>query len=272
MRKVLTALAIFAASFGGAQADDGSPLTKLTTGEDARGWEAVGRLNIGRTGFCTAALIAPDLLLTAAHCIFDVESGRRIDPTKMEFLAGWRNNRAAAYRGIAQAIPHPDYDVRASGTAAGASRDIAILRLEQPIRNSSVRPFDTSGRPRKGSEVDVVSYAFDRADRPALQEDCHVLARPSDSLVLSCSVDFGSSGAPIFVVEDGVPRIVSVVSSKTEIRGRSVSFGTALVKPLQELRALLESAGPSAQSSGMAVRRIEPGNQSEGSGAKFLRP
>jgi hypothetical protein len=36
-------------------------LSRLDTGNDARGWEAVGRIDIGTVSFCTGTLIAPDV-------------------------------------------------------------------------------------------------------------------------------------------------------------------------------------------------------------------
>jgi len=272
MRKVLALLSLVVMAAGPASAESDSPLTALITGEDVRGWEGVGRLNLGRSGFCTAALIAPDVLLTAAHCIYDRQSGALIDTAEMEFLAGWRNNRATAYRGVRHAIPHPDYDIAASGDAMSSGVDIAILKLDQPIRNLSVRPFGVSNRPRKGTAVDVVSYAHDRANRPSLQQGCHVLARPSDSLILSCLVDFGSSGAPVFVTEDGEPRIVSVVSSMSEIRGRPVSLGSALSEPLQELQAILAAHDANRTETSSGVRRLTLDEGRGSNGAKFLRP
>ena len=102
------AIALFAAFGTSGFAQDGG-LKSLQTGDDSRGWEAVGRLNLGERGFCTRALIADDLVLTAAHCLFDKETGARVEARDMKFLAGWRNGRAAAYRGVRQALAHPDY-------------------------------------------------------------------------------------------------------------------------------------------------------------------
>ncbi|MDG1069030.1 MAG: trypsin-like serine protease [Sulfitobacter sp.] len=50
----------------GAVAQDAS-LKRLNNGDEAKAWEAVGRLDIDGKGFCTGALIAPKLVLTAAH-------------------------------------------------------------------------------------------------------------------------------------------------------------------------------------------------------------
>ncbi|MAE89375.1 MAG: trypsin, partial [Pelagibaca sp.] len=81
--------------------------------EDGRPWQAVGRLELAGKAFCTGALIAPDMVLTAAHCLFDAETGARIPADKIQFLAGWRNGRAAAYRRVRRAVAHPSYDFTA---------------------------------------------------------------------------------------------------------------------------------------------------------------
>ncbi len=60
-------------------------MRSLITGDDSRGWEAVGRLNMGGESFCTGALIADNLVLTAGHCLFDKDSGRRYEAMRSSF-------------------------------------------------------------------------------------------------------------------------------------------------------------------------------------------
>ena len=254
------------------QAQETSPdkaLTRLDTADQAKGWNAVGRIDLGQRGFCTGVLIAPDLVLTAAHCLFDKETGVRVDPSQIKFLAGLRNGRAAAYRGVKHAIAHPEYVYGGEQKLGRVAFDLALIELDQPIRLPSIRPFETDDRPEEGDEVGVVSYAQDRAEAPSLQELCHVLARQPGLLVLSCNVDFGSSGAPIFSIRDGVARVVSVVSAKADYEGRKVALGTPLGNtPDAPLATLLAEM----QTLSSPFKRVGDTMAETAGGAKFLRP
>ncbi|MEO6300984.1 MAG: S1 family peptidase, partial [Paracoccaceae bacterium] len=56
---ILAALCLFALP----SLADQTPLRRLLTLNDNRGWEAVGKLVLGDRGFCTGALISPQLVL-----------------------------------------------------------------------------------------------------------------------------------------------------------------------------------------------------------------
>ncbi|MVO15387.1 trypsin-like serine peptidase [Parasedimentitalea huanghaiensis] len=247
-----------------------SGLLRMDTLDAGREWQAVGRLDVNGDGFCTGALIAPDLVLTAAHCLFDSETKNPIRPDTIEFLAGWRNGRASAYRTVRRAVVHPEYIYDGQVSTDRVRNDIALLQLQRPIRNTTVTPFETDVRPRKGARIGIVSYAHDRSEAPSLQEVCSVMSRQQGVLVMSCDVDFGSSGAPVFAFDGGNPRIVSVVSAKAEVDGEQVSLGSALAEELELLQAQMTGVATAGRLP-PGVGRVKVGDVRNDTGAKFIK-
>ena len=102
----MTAAAVFLA--GGIALAQDRPGQRMVTLEEAPAWRAVGRLNIAGNRYCTATLIAPDLVITAAHCIFHPLTRHKAHPEEIVFLAGFRQGDYAALRRAAAVAVLPD--------------------------------------------------------------------------------------------------------------------------------------------------------------------
>lgn len=254
-----------------------SPLRPLLTMDEARDWRAVGRLDTG-SSFCSGTLIAPDLVLTAAHCAFHPETGAPLEAADLVFSAGLRNGRADAVRTVERVILPPRYRLPQGANLDMIGRDLALMELQHAV-TGGITPIPTSRGLAQDDLVTVVSYGQDREGHASIEEGCHVLERADTVRALDCSIVPGSSGAPVVQILDGAPRVVAVVSAvgHTTVEDGGGEAEVALAVTLDDLLSTLlalrvrEGAFGLQTSSTTFLNQETTGRTTIG-GARFIRP
>lgn len=246
LKPVFTTVALFVSATGA----NTSRLIPLTDRDDPYGWEALGRLDTGNS-YCTGVLIASDLVLTAAHCVYEKRTGQLKAADQLQFSVGLRNGNAIASRTGTQVVGHANYAPRGGVSAQNIRYDVAFIKLNKPISTFEAAPFAVHSGIRQDNSVSVVSYG-----------------RGQGLIAFNCNVNFGSSGAPVFVKEGSRARIVTLVSSGNNTTDGTIAYGMDLPNAIATLKRDLRAI-PKAATSGR--KRIQMSGERSSTGAKFIK-
>jgi hypothetical protein len=165
----------------------------------------------GETNFCTAAVIARDAVLTAAHCVTDVSD------TRVFFRA---NLSKLVFFDTAAIAIHPAYKPSA-GRKHQTSIDLALVRLAEPLP-SAFTPLELAPlqRAAKGQQFRIIGFgraSEDVSGTSGVLRSGVLVASGPKSPALAWLVDpdgtglggcTGDSGAPILALDR--PALVAV--------------------------------------------------------------
>ena len=148
---------------------------------------AIGRISYGDSpapgaAICTGVLVAPDLVLTAGHCVRAMAD----DPTVIRFDAGWGAGRPAGRGRGAEVILNDTGDL---------AEDVALVVLEEPMAKDVASPLPLAN----AATGALTLYAFrrDAPNHPSGPSTCTQLAALPGSLGFNCPAVSGNSGAPL---------------------------------------------------------------------------
>lgn len=191
---------------------------------------AAGRLEFRDTdGTCSAALIASDIVVTAAHCV----SGETVEGVVFRLGDGMQSPPIPAKT----VVIHPLYQEFAEQRLRRLRFDIALVRLARPVPKEQAHPFPLADVAEDGEGLFVASWRRGDGPRPRQRRCLTIPAEVPGVVALGCRVQGGESGAPVLRLTETGMELVAIVNSRSRQGTQPVAYAADVrlrIAPLLE--------------------------------------
>lgn len=160
-------------------------------------WNAIAKVQTNTGARCTGVLVAPDTVLTAAHCLYNRRTRGLLQPVSLHVLFGYERTGYRWHRLVTRVVIGPGFD---GGKPGPQPSDWARLTLVDRVPVPPLAVFD--GRIAPGMPAALAGYNQDRAQLLMADTACKVRGvapQPGGAAYIThdCAATFGTSGAPL---------------------------------------------------------------------------
>lgn len=190
----------------------------------------------GRTD-CSAVLIAPDLIATAAHCLGKKKLASQGGDFSVVFRTGAYPGHMSRDFEVVQTVLHPLHAVDKALKGNGIGADVALARLAEPVPSEIARPLPPGDPIRSDPSVLLASWPGGGGAR-ARERRCPVLEVGDTVAMLSCVVIPGESGGAVVRLSDTGPELVAILVATGRSGHQPFGFAVHAQSRITQLKAI----------------------------------